>query len=185
MSPASFSLLGGRWAELDVIVQWLQSTGLRCLTISGGEPFDQAPALRELIKRLRAGGDWLITCYTGYRIESLQRDRLPGAAALVENLDLLIDGPYIESRHASLLWRGSDNQRIHNISGRVTLPEDTSAGVSVVVDADGGLRVVGVPPEPGFIGGFTERMSTGDIEPSSLPSVIPFHTTPYQIDQEV
>lgn len=185
MSPMSFSLLGGRWAAIDTIAQWLVGTGSRLLTISGGEPFDQAPALLELVERLHQHGSWFITCYTGHLIESLQQNRPRGAARLLDSLDLLIDGPYVRSRHARLLWRGSDNQRIHDLSGRIQLPDDDSVGVSVVVDNDGGLRVVGVPPEPGFIDSFTAAMSKRGMQPSGDPSVIPFETTPYTIDQEV
>ena len=65
-----------------------------------------------------------IWCFTGFTYESLitraQRE-------LLYELDVLVDGPYIESLHdPDLLFRGSSNQRIIDVqqslfSGEVEL----------------------------------------------------------------
>lgn len=139
----------GALADTADIVAWLSASPHRHLSISGGEPLEQAPALVSLIEGARRERDWVVTCYTGYRIETLRRDIRPGRSELVKRLDLLIDGPYIQELHAPLLWRGSSNQRIHNLSGRVALPaDDESVGVSPVVGSDGSFELVGVYPEP-------------------------------------
>jgi anaerobic ribonucleoside-triphosphate reductase activating protein len=60
------------------------------------------------------GGD--VVCYTGYYYETLRKLAASGAddvGNLLDAVDLLIDGPYIESlRNLELLFRGSSNQRI-------------------------------------------------------------------------
>src|SRR5690606_15037159 len=49
--------------------------------------------------------------------EALQRHTLPGAEALLDNCDLLVDGPYIEQQASQKRrYIGSDNQRIHFLS---------------------------------------------------------------------
>ena len=80
------------------------------LTITGGEPFDQAGALARVLECSKASwGDVLI--YTGYKREELLRD--PYRKALLLRADVLIDGPYIEERNnPSAVLRGSENQRI-------------------------------------------------------------------------
>lgn len=88
------------------------------LTISGGEPFDQAPALLKLVRLLRA--DWPqleVLCYSGYLFEELEA-KGAAEAELLSELDLLLDGPYLQDLPNTLLWRGSDNQRLHLLSAR-------------------------------------------------------------------
>lgn len=79
------------------------------LTITGGEPFDQAGALAGMLDCRASWRDILI--YTGYRREELLRD--PCRKALLLRADVLIDGPYIEERNnPSAVLRGSENQRL-------------------------------------------------------------------------
>lgn len=67
------------------------------VTFSGGEPFWQAPALAELAKSLKAAGLNAMS-FTGFTLLELQaEDAPPGARDLLEQLDILIDGPYVES----------------------------------------------------------------------------------------
>lgn len=85
------------------------------VTFSGGEPFWQAPALALLAKRVKAAG--LNTmAFTGFTLERLQAPYAPaGAQALLNQLDLLVDGPYIEAQaiHTPDSPVSSQNQRVH------------------------------------------------------------------------
>ena len=65
-SPHTWDASAGAVAEVRDVAQWLLSTELHHLTISGGEPFDQAPALVDLVDIIRAVRDWVVTCYSGY-----------------------------------------------------------------------------------------------------------------------
>lgn len=125
------------------------------VTFSGGEPFLQAAALVHLLDRLRQfKPGFSAMSYSGYRLEWL---RLKGSEAqrdLLSRLDILIDGPYVQSQHAPLRWRGSRNQRLHALSSRhrpeIEKGRDESAGVELSVDEELGLEWVGVPPVPDF-----------------------------------
>lgn len=67
------------------------------VTFSGGEPFWQAVALTALAKRLKAEG-LNIMSFTGFTLAELQSNHAPnGAKELLAQLDILIDGPYVES----------------------------------------------------------------------------------------
>ncbi|MDY7014026.1 MAG: 4Fe-4S single cluster domain-containing protein [Cyanobacteriota bacterium] len=67
------------------------------VTFSGGEPFWQAPMLAELAQRLKTAG-LNIMSFTGFTLAQLQaEDAPPGTRSLLEKLDILIDGPYVES----------------------------------------------------------------------------------------
>ncbi len=78
-------------------------------TLTGGDPFEQPEALRELLPRLREiSAD--ILAYTGFRLREL-RNR--GYRDILDQLAVVIDGPYVESRNTNCFLRGSDNQEIH------------------------------------------------------------------------
>lgn len=146
MSPETTLAVGGVQARVADVAQWLESRPERHLTLSGGEPTIQAAALADLIDLL--GPTWTFTAYSGFDLEVLVR-RGAAVTGLLQRLDLLIAGPYVQEQHADLLWRGSTNQVIHDLSGRVVLPADRSAGVEVRMREDA-LEVVGVPPVPRY-----------------------------------
>lgn len=80
------------------------------VTISGGDPFDQALDLLVLLKRLKTY-DISIWVYTGHLYESLIKN--PIYNQLLPFIDVLVDGPYIEALHTDQLkYIGSSNQRI-------------------------------------------------------------------------
>jgi len=78
------------------------------VTISGGEPFDQIDALRELLMNIRGAHTGDILVYSGYSVESLL-ERLKDFEGLI---DALIADPFEIDTTQSLVLRGSDNQRL-------------------------------------------------------------------------
>jgi len=84
------------------------------VTFSGGEPFWQAPALAELAKRLKAAGLSTMS-FSGFTLKELQSETAPkGARDLLEQLDILVDGPYVESQaiNSPESLVSSKNQRV-------------------------------------------------------------------------
>ncbi|MBD5233671.1 MAG: anaerobic ribonucleoside-triphosphate reductase activating protein [Bacteroidales bacterium] len=96
------------------------------VTLTGGDPLYQAEALIPLAHAIKEHelGIW---CYTGYTFEQLSKMKDPHIRALLEYIDVLVDGPFIESeRDTNLHFRGSANQRLIDIpstlsSGQITL----------------------------------------------------------------
>lgn len=83
------------------------------VTFSGGDPMLQAEALLPLAEAIRRQGK-TIWCYTGYTYEQVLHDK--SMSRLLPYLEVLVDGPFIESlRDTSLLFRGSSNQRLIDI----------------------------------------------------------------------
>ncbi len=77
------------------------------VTITGGDPFFQPDALRELLGELRKiVRDILV--YTGYSYDLL-KEQYPD---ILCSISVLIDGRYIEAQNHGSLLRGSDNQNI-------------------------------------------------------------------------
>jgi len=84
------------------------------VTISGGEPFDQAESFLRLLQILRELDFKSIMVYSGYGFEYL-KDTFPDYLLLI---DILISEPFILEEKNTKLWRGSDNQKIHLTSER-------------------------------------------------------------------
>ena len=85
------------------------------ISILGGEPFAQVEGLLALVKELRLKGCPHIVCYSGYTYEALleKAEAQSSIIAVLDELDILIEGPYIESLARSAgAWTGSGNQRV-------------------------------------------------------------------------
>jgi anaerobic ribonucleoside-triphosphate reductase activating protein len=89
------------------------------ITISGGEPFDQAVALSALLDALLAWRssaklDFDILCYSGYTLTTLQKKH----AKILAKMDALIPEPFIATQPLTQAWRGSSNQPLVLLSDR-------------------------------------------------------------------
>lgn len=88
------------------------------LTMLGGEPMLQAKGLSELA----AGAHGLglsVMVFTGYTLEELRTDPLPGSDNLLSHTDVLVDGRYVaQLPEESRAWAGSSNQRFHYLTNR-------------------------------------------------------------------
>jgi anaerobic ribonucleoside-triphosphate reductase activating protein len=161
VAPEDLPFAGGTWMTAAALAARFNAlpADVTGVTFSGGEPMAQAGALAALADLLRAERDWSVMSYTGYTIEHLRRHGDEGQLALLARLDILVDGPYMQARHAPLAWRGSSNQRLHFLSGRHRPPErDTSAGLEFHVGSTT-LSWIGVPPVLGFRADFEQLMA--------------------------
>ncbi|MCL2122074.1 MAG: anaerobic ribonucleoside-triphosphate reductase activating protein [Clostridiales bacterium] len=115
-NPETWNPGGGEeWSVRDLFRIIRRSPDkVKGLTLSGGEPFLQAGQMAELASLAhRHGMD--VTVYTGYVWEDLQEmaETDPDIANLLQETDLLVDGPYVEAlKDIGLRFRGSVNQRL-------------------------------------------------------------------------
>lgn len=110
-NPHTHDYQGGRDIFLEEILEKIKANPLLDgITISGGEPFDQAEACAKLAREAKKIG-LNVLVYTGYRYEELLgRESCQG---LLEEADILIDGKFeIDKKNPALEFRGSSNQRI-------------------------------------------------------------------------
>lgn len=133
------------------------------ITVSGGEPFEQPEALAILLKMIRRRSVLDILVYSGYTMEQI-RSGNPAMQDLLEQADVLIDGPYRLDLPTQKLWRGSANQGMHILSRRARyyqefMEKEYSAErpLQVVMDKECGLHIIGIP-EPGLLDHLESRM---------------------------
>lgn len=124
---------------------------LEGLTMLGGEPMLQARGLSELALAARQLG-LSVMVFTGYTLEDLRSDPLPGSDQLLAHTDVLVDGRYVaELPEQHRAWVGSSNQRFHYLTDRYDHSiEDTDGGnqrVEIRLTESGRLEVNGWPAD--------------------------------------
>ena len=117
-NPGSHDPAAGKeWTLDEVEKKFTGNPLLDGITLTGGEPFQQPAACAELARRAHQKG-LNVWSYSGYTYEKLrelaQRDE--GVNALLSEIDVLVDGPFLlKERSLELLYCGSKNQRIIDI----------------------------------------------------------------------
>ena len=104
--------------DVGIILQQIKENPLLDgITLSGGEPLEQAEELVELaakVKEMKLS----VIIYTGYTYEQIieNSENRPGWKRLLQYTDILVDGPFIQELADPLLpFRGSSNQRVINL----------------------------------------------------------------------
>lgn len=121
-NPSTWSASSGKEYDIQTFVElqnYLDLEYISGLTISGGEPLDitdtnKLGVILDLCRRFRDryGNSKDLWVYTGYKLEELKKHKY--TRDILEFVDVLVDGPYIESlRNISLPFRGSLNQNIY------------------------------------------------------------------------
>lgn len=113
-NPATHPFDGGFSADIDTLLDKIRANPiLDGITLSGGEPFDQAQGFAHLARGAKELG-LNVWVYTGYTYETLcSKEGMPGWDELLAAADVLVDGPFILAQKDLLLrFKGSGNQRI-------------------------------------------------------------------------
>lgn len=117
-NPESWDFNGGEYKNNDILLEEIydaiSANGIqRNFSILGGEPLapqninDTYYILWEVKQRYPSIKTFVWTGYTLEQLKEIYKD------TLLENIDILIDGPFIKAeRDITLKFRGSKNQRI-------------------------------------------------------------------------
>ena len=108
---------------VNLILEMLRPDYIKGLTLLGGEPFEpqNQGAIVGLLRQVKGKyPDKSIWAFSGYLFD---RDILPGKLGdpeitreFLSYLDVLVDGPFIESKkNLSLRFRGSENKRLSDV----------------------------------------------------------------------
>lgn len=125
-NPETWDFKGGKEFTaniLDEIIEALQANGIkRSLCILGGEPlcpenqFLTCMIVRHVKEKLP---ETKIYVWTGYTYEQLNQNPDLHLKNILQIIDYIIDGPYIEAeRDITLPMRGSRNQRVIKLDNK-------------------------------------------------------------------
>ncbi|WP_170319435.1 4Fe-4S cluster-binding domain-containing protein [Polyangium spumosum] len=122
-NPHTWGQAPRRVCTVKSAASWVRSfPDLRGVTLSGGEPFEQALGFAALCRALRAEGADVVV-FSGFSRDEITSEVRPHARELLAEVDLLIDGRYEADHAARLPLRGSSNQGLHFLTDRIR-PEE-------------------------------------------------------------
>ncbi len=146
-NPKTHALDHGDWIEVADLAQTLERCAQKLdgLTLSGGEPLQQLPAVTELVRRVKQSTPLSILLFTGFCWTEVQR--MPGIATLLDCLDVLIAGRYDPHQRLASGLRGSVNKTIHLLSARYSLSDlEQVPCAEVIFDTNGQIQATGINP---------------------------------------
>lgn len=114
-NPESWAFEGGTVTTIEALVKDIQQNQLiHDVTLSGGDPFDQAGPVAKLATRLKELG-YRLWSYSGYLYEDLCERAKTDAdiKTILDSIDVLVDGEFKKDlKSLDLKWKGSSNQRV-------------------------------------------------------------------------
>jgi anaerobic ribonucleoside-triphosphate reductase activating protein len=142
-NPTTHDAGGGTERSIDELVAAIPDD-VEGITLSGGEPLQQAHASAELLDHARARGLSTLA-FSGYALDEIRA--LAGGPAVLDRLDVLIDGRYVAGDRLATGLRGSANQRIHLLTSRYTLADVEATPVAEIrIGRTGDVILTGVNP---------------------------------------
>lgn len=144
-NPTTHDAAGGREITVEEIASQLAATsGIEGLSLSGGEPLQQAEAAVALLDAARALGLSTLA-FSGYTLDEIRA--LPHGPDILARLDVLIDGRYVSTDRLASGLRGSANQRIQLLTNRYSLSDVERTPVAEVrISSSGEVVLTGVNP---------------------------------------
>lgn len=114
-NPHTHSFEGGTMVDLEVILHQIKGNPLLDgITLSGGEPLEQAGVFVELVRAVRKM-DLNVMIYSGYTYEEIMSNSplFPDGKRLLQYGHILVDGRFMKDKQDyRLAFKGSRNQRI-------------------------------------------------------------------------
>lgn len=158
--PESWGDQVGQWEDPAELALKLLANSDSNLTVSGGEPTEQAPAVSILLSEARRLGrtTWV---YTGRRLEDLVADGDEEVLSLLSLTDVLVDGPYELATAGGVGYRGSRNQRILRLTDAIPVGEARGGKpgkIEIRLDGNDSIWLIGIP-EPGALTGMSAALA--------------------------
>ena len=125
---------GNLWTEKETaqVIAYMKDDNVAGLTLLGGEPMQNVEGLTDVVRAVKKEVPKSIWVYSGYQWDEILAD--PVKRALLEECDVLVDGPFINAlKDPMLRFRGSSNQRVIDIqkslsAGKIILYRDEITG---------------------------------------------------------
>lgn len=144
-NPGTHDAAGGREITVEELTAQIATTrDIEGISLSGGEPLQQAEGAAALLDAARALGLSTLA-FSGYALDEIRA--LPHGIAVLDRLDVLIDGRYVAGERLATGLRGSANQRIHLLTSRYERAQVEATPVAEIhIDTRGEVVLTGVDP---------------------------------------
>jgi anaerobic ribonucleoside-triphosphate reductase activating protein len=115
------------------------------ITISGGEPLLQIPALTKLLWLVKRQSNLSVILFSGFTWPQIQI--LPGIKEVMDSVDVLLAGPYQKGLRTPNSLAGSSNKTVHFLSKRYSI-EDLQfiPPAEIIITTGGEIHLSGLDP---------------------------------------
>ena len=128
-NPQTWDYHAGVRVKLGEVYEKLTNSSITNITISGGEPFEQASSLYYLVSEIKKNTDKTVWIYSGYTFENIIFDK--EKRSLLEICDVLVDGRFEkDNTELNMRFKGSLNQRI------IDIKKSLEKGEAVLLELD-------------------------------------------------
>ncbi len=146
-NPHTHDPLKGFRLDVSEILEWFakasRESRIEGLTISGGEPMEQAPAVLDLLRRLKAAHPGVtVGLFSGYTERELTESVWP---AIQGHLDFAVLGRYNPRRRCHDPVVSSTNQVLRLYTARYSMADFAAQSVEVHIDDTGLTQITGFP----------------------------------------
>lgn len=142
-NPEAQDFCGGKDLSVKEIIKEFSINEIEGITVSGGEPFEQAEELLLLLQNTKALGLNTLV-YSGYTFDYLYKEKKD----VLYFCDFLIDGPFKQNIPSNCKWAGSGNQHFYKLENGMikedlTNAEEYSKTAEIIIDATGNILITG------------------------------------------
>ncbi len=146
-NPDTHSQTLGSKITIDALVEQIlaHSNQLEGLTISGGEPLQQARPLSKLLKQIRRLSSLSVLLFTGYTWTQIPT--IPAGAEVLKYCDVVLAGRFNQSLRVASGLLGSSNKTCHYLTSRYS-PVDLESvpHAEVIIEPSGEILLSGINP---------------------------------------
>jgi anaerobic ribonucleoside-triphosphate reductase activating protein len=146
-NPQTHAFEAGEIVPVRALFERICAPGARIegVSISGGEPMQQAAPLVSLLRQLRQETALSILVFSGYTLQEIER--MPAAAPALAFIDVLVAGRYQAKQRLGAGLVGSTNQTIHLLTSRYSLADLQSAPeAELLITPQGQVVFSGIDP---------------------------------------
>jgi anaerobic ribonucleoside-triphosphate reductase activating protein len=146
-NPETHPRHGGNVVQVDELLGKLIALEeqIEGLTISGGEPLQQIPALLALLQELRRETKLSVLVFTGFTWAEVKC--MPRSAELLATIDVLIAGRFEASQRLAQGLIGSANKTLHFLTQRYAWKDlQRTPPAEVWIASDGEIELSGIDP---------------------------------------
>lgn len=146
-NPQTHDPLRGFRFDVLAVLDWFARVScanrIEGLTISGGEPMEQAPAVLDLLRRLKASHPGVtVGLFSGYTERELTESLWP---AIQGHLDFAVLGRYNARRRSHDPLVSSTNQVLRLYTTRYSMADFAAQSVEIHIDDTGLTQITGFP----------------------------------------
>jgi len=145
-NPETHPAAGGIWIPVGQLVdEIICIPGIEGISVSGGEPFQQASALAAFLRSIKEKSQLSVLVFSGFTWDEIAR--IPRSGEILANIDILLAGRYQAENRLARGLLGSSNKEIYFLNPKYSAADlEAIPDAEILIKPDGTLISTGINP---------------------------------------